>query len=99
MKLIWLNGHFIKSSDDLSVTGISEKIEVSNGEIIALENSLKRLFDLANSLLVEILFLFEEFMNSCLKLVEHNKILNGYIYPSFYIKDNQSNFKIICATS
>ena len=97
MSFIWLNGNFIKNTEDAYGAGIFEKIEISNGKILKLEETLQNLLDKANELLVDILFSFEEFITSCIKLVEHNKIKNGYIYPSFYIKNNEPNFMISCS--
>ena len=83
---IWLNGNIINiyKNTDFSGNlryqpGVFEIIKIYNNKIFKLKAHIERLFLSSKSLMMKIDFSTEEIEQACRKLVENNKIINGYI--------------------
>ena len=95
---LWLNGTFIHVNQaNISPlthglhygTGAFEGIRVYNGKIFHLEKHIKRLFNSAKILLMDIPFIMEHVVEACLEIVELNYINDGYIRPLIFLGDQQ----------
>ncbi len=95
---LWLNGAFIHENQaNISPlthglhygTGAFEGVRVYNGKIFYLEKHIKRLFNSAKILLMNIPFIMDHIMEACLEIVKLNYIDNGYIRPLIFLGDQQ----------
>lgn len=87
-KLIYMNGEFVPENEaKVSVMdhgflygdGVFEGIRVYNGRIFKLKEHVKRLFESAKSIMLEINMTEEEMTKAIIKTVKKNELKNAYI--------------------
>jgi len=85
---IWLDGELVDVADaKISVfdhgllygAGVFEGIRVYNGKVFALEAHIRRLYESAKVIRLDVLYSYDELINAVEKTVKANGVIDGYI--------------------